>query len=155
MRRIWTARRLEGLFVLAGLLVMLGPLPVKGHTPVERVVRVEAGGSAFTPAVIHANPGDRITIELVATDVAHALAIDGYPFDLRAEPGQTARASLVVGRPGVFKVRCSLACGNLHPLMTGKLTVGPNLLLARSVALGLLMVLAGTGKAAHRAPGGE
>ncbi len=123
-------------FVAAALVVFL-PIPALA-APAERTIRVVADHSAFNPAVISVNPGDRVTIELVAKDVAHGLAIDGYPVDLHAEPGQTARFTFIAGRAGAFKLRCSIACGNLHPFMTGKFEVGPNLLLLRSAGLGLL-----------------
>ncbi len=124
-------------FLLLALLIAALPAPVLA-APTERTLRVEAGGYAYSPAVLRVNPGDRVTIELVSKDVAHGLAIDGYPVDLRADPGQTARATFVAGQAGTFKMRCSIACGNLHPFMTGKLEVGPNLLLLRAAGLALL-----------------
>ncbi len=124
-------------FLLAALLVILLPVPALA-APAERTIRVEAGHYAYTPAELRVNPGDRVTIELVSKDVAHGLTIDGYPVDLRAEPGQTARVTFVAVRAGTFKLRCSIACGNLHPFMTGKFIVGPNLLLLRAAGLALL-----------------
>ncbi len=124
-------------FLLAALLVIFLPVTVSA-APVERTFRVEANEFAYAPAELRVNPGDRVTIELVAKDVAHGLIIDGYPVDLHAEPGQTARVTFVAGQAGSFKIRCSIACGNLHPFMTGKLIVGPNLLLLRAAGLALL-----------------
>lgn len=132
---------LIALGVLA-LLVIAAPVPVYA-APVERTIRVEAGNYAFDPGTIRVNPGDRVTIELAAMDVAHGLSIDGYPVDLRAEPGQTTRATFTADRRGTFKLRCSIACGNLHPFMTGKFEVGPNLLLLRAAVLSVLVVIAG------------
>lgn len=144
------SRKYTVLLIVIGLIIALVPLPAF-TAPVDRVFRIEAGDFAFTPAVIRVNPGDRVTIELVATDVAHGLSIDGYPVDLHAEPGQTARTAFTAGRAGAFKMRCSIACGNLHPFMTGKFEVGPNLIFIRSLGLILLVGLAGilsaTGKA--------
>src|SRR6266498_3278494 len=90
-------------FLLAAALVAFIPIPALA-APTARTIRVEAGGYAYLPEVIQVNPGDRVTIELVATDVAHGLAIDGYPVDLHGEPGQTARVTFVVDRPGSFKM---------------------------------------------------
>ncbi len=136
------------IFLLAALLIAALPVPVFA-SPTERTLRVEAGGYAYSPAVLRVNPGDRVTIELVSKDVAHGLAIDGYPVDLRADPGQTARVTFVAGRAGTFKIRCSIACGNLHPFMTGKLEVGPNLLLLRAGGLALLALAYGAWRAKH------
>ncbi len=133
-------------FVLAALAVLAVPIGALAH-PVERVIRVEAGSYAFAPGVIRVNPGDRVTIELVSQDVAHGLSIDGYPVDLHAEPGQSAQTTFVANRAGTFKFRCSIACGNLHPFMTGKIEVGPNLILLRAAALSLLAFLYGAWRA--------
>ena len=128
--------------LLLALLILFVPLRVRA-APVERTYRIQAGGYAFSPGVLHANPGDRITIQLASTDVAHGLSIDGYPVDLHAEPGQPAQITFIAGRAGTFKLRCSIACGNLHPFMTGKLVVGPNLLLYRVSGLAILAVCSG------------
>lgn len=136
--------RRRAILVLTGaaLLIALVPLPALSR-PVDRTIRVEASNYAFTPGVVRVNPGDRVTIELVSKDVVHGLSIDGYTINLEAEPGQTARATFTAERAGSFKLRCSVACGNLHPFMTGKFQVGPNLLLIRALALGGLIFLAG------------
>ncbi len=127
-------------FLIAALLVIFLPVPAFA-APTDRTIRVEADNYAYAPSELRVNPGDRVTIELVAKDVAHGLTIDGYPVDLRAEPGQTARVTFVATRAGTFKLRCSIACGNLHPFMTGKFVVGPDLLLFRAVGLALLALI--------------
>ncbi len=129
--------------LLSALAVLLLPLPQPAIAPVERTFRVEAAQFAFSPGVITVNPGDRVTIELVATDVAHGLYIDGYGLDVRAEPGQTARLQFIADRSGTFRLRCSVTCGGLHPFMVGKMRVGTNLWLWRGLGLTLLAVLAG------------
>lgn len=135
-------------FLIIALLIAFTPVRIP-TAPAERFFRVEAAGYAFHPAVLHANPGDIVTIELVAKDVAHGLAIDGYPVEIFAEPGQPARATFVVERAGSFKLRCVMPCGNLHPFMTGKFVAGPNLLLYRAAALGLLAFVFGAWRAAR------
>jgi heme/copper-type cytochrome/quinol oxidase subunit 2 len=96
----------------------------------------------FTPGELQINPGDRVTVELISTDVVHGFSLDGYDFELKADPGQMATGTFVADQAGVFRFRCSVACGNLHPFMLGKLQIGPNLLLIRGIALGLLAILA-------------
>ena len=131
-------------FGLAALVIVFAPVPSRAFAPTERNYRILASSFAYTPSVISANPGDRVTIELVATDVVHGLHIDGYDLSLSADPGQTARLSFVADRPGSFRFRCSVTCGPLHPFMIGKLNVGPNVLLWRAVGLAVLVALAGT-----------
>jgi heme/copper-type cytochrome/quinol oxidase subunit 2 len=126
-----------------GLLAAFAPPPAVQAAPVERSFRVQASSYQFTPAVLAANPGDRITIDLVATDYVHGLSVDGYNVAITADPGQTARLTFTADRPGLFRLRCSVACGPMHPFMVGKLQVGPNWLFYRGVALAVL-ALAGT-----------
>ncbi len=126
----------------AALLVAFAPFNLQPVTSnVERIFRVEAGDFAYSPAVLHVNPGDNVTIKLVATDVVHGLYVDGYDLSVIAEPGQPAVLSFTADRPGTFRLRCSVTCGALHPFMTGKLKVGTNLLLWRGIGLALLAFL--------------
>ncbi len=117
-------------------------MPLQAGAPAERVLRVEASMYGFSPSEVSVNPGDRVTIELVATDVVHGLSLDGYNFSLTAEPGQTVRKSFVADKAGTFRFRCSVPCGNLHPFIIGKLQVGRDLMFMRAISLGVLALAA-------------
>src|SRR3972149_11967190 len=132
-------------FALAGILIALAPLPSPITTPTERHFRVEARSFEYNPAVLRANPGDRVTIELVPMDVVHGIYIDGYNLEMHTDPGQTEKLTFITDRPGTFRFRCSVTCGALHPFMIGKLDVGPNWLLWRGVGLGVGGGVAGGG----------
>lgn len=137
-------KRIVGSWVIlsaAALIVAFAPLPHSTSTPIERKFRVEAGDFAYSPAVLHANLGDTVTIELVSTDVVHGLYIDGYNVSVTADPGQPATLSFIADRSGSFRLRCSVTCGALHPFMIGKLQVGSNLLLWRGIGLALVAIL--------------
>ncbi len=127
---------------MAALTALFLPLPLQVGMPVARVIRVEASKYGFNPSEIAVNPGDRVTVELVATDVVHGLSLDGYDFNLTAEPGQTASKTFVADRSGTFRFRCSIPCGNLHPFIIGKLQVGQNTLFLRAIGLAGLGVIA-------------
>ena len=126
------------LLVLAVLVVAFAPLPVQPHTPVARTFHVEASQFAYSPAEISVNPGDTVTIELASTDVVHGLYVDGYDVSVKADPGQTATLSFVADKPGAFRMRCNVTCGAMHPFMIGKLIVGANTWLYRSIALAFI-----------------
>lgn len=126
---------------MAGL-TLFAPLPLPTPPAADKHIRMEASMFQFSPGEVQVNPGDRVTVELSATDVVHGLSLDGYDFELKAEPGRTVTGSFVADKAGVFRIRCSVACGSLHPFMIGKLRVGPNLLLLRAAALGMLAVVA-------------
>lgn len=130
------------LFAALALLVLFVPLPLPGAAPTDRHIRIEASMFQFTPGDLKINRGDRVTVELVSTDVVHGLSLDSYNFKLKASPGQSETGTFVANKAGVYRFRCSVPCGNLHPFMIGKLQVGPNLLLMRGIVLGLLGVIA-------------
>lgn len=134
--------------LLLALVLALGLVPPvlsrsgSADAPAERTMRIQASQYQFDPGVVRVNRGDRVTIELVATDVVHGLYLDGYELAVTADPGQTARLTFVADRAGTFRFRCSVSCGAMHPFMIGKLRVGNNLLLWSGAGLALLAVVA-------------
>lgn len=127
---------------LSALLMVFAPLPIASAAPTARHFRIEASSFQYTPETINVNPGDHVTIDLVATDVVHGLYLDGYDLNVTADPGQTASLSFIADRSGAFRFRCSVTCGALHPFMIGKFNVGNNELLWRGLGLAALAVVA-------------
>lgn len=128
---------------LAMAVVLFVPLPAPAFSPATHVIRVEASSFEYDPAVVRVNPGDHVTLEVAATDVVHGLYLDGYDQAVTADPGQTARLSFVADQPGVFRFRCSVTCGPLHPFMIGKLYVGQSSLWWRGLAALVVAAVAG------------
>lgn len=131
--------RSAALLALTALGIAAVPLPSSGSRPAVRTIRIEAGMTGFTPSTVRVNHGDRVTVELVSTDVVHGIHLDGYGVSAAADPGQPARFSFVADRAGTFRFRCSVTCGSLHPFLVGALQVGPNLLLWRAAAIAALI----------------
>ena len=129
------------LLVMAGLVVAFAPLPVQSIAPQERTFRIEAGQFAYSPSELKVNPGDTVTIQLVSTDVVHGLYVDGYNVSIEADPGQTTTLTFVADKPGSFRFRCNVTCGAMHPFMIGKLNVGRNNWLFRSIGLAALAIM--------------
>ncbi len=134
-------RRLAAVLFLAGAVILV-PAP-QAALPTERTIRIVASSYQYTPPVVRVEPGDRVTLELVSTDVVHGLYLDSYDLRLSADPGQTARLSFVADRAGTFRIRCSVTCGPLHPFMIGKLVVGTNWLGWRAAGLAILATAVG------------
>jgi heme/copper-type cytochrome/quinol oxidase subunit 2 len=128
------------LIVMAGLVAAFAPLPVPAITPQERTFEIDARQYAYSPSELKVNPGDIVTIHLVSTDVVHGLFVDGYDVSVTADPGQTATLTFVADKPGSFRFRCNVTCGAMHPFMIGKLTVGTNQWLYRSIGLAVLAI---------------
>ncbi len=133
--RVW-------LVAAAAFGIAVVPLPLSSVRPAERRVRIEASMAGFTPAAIAVNPGDRVTVELVSTDVVHGLYLDGYGLSVTADPGQPAALTFVADRRGTFRFRCSVTCGPLHPFLVGKLHVGSTGILWRAAAIAALIAAA-------------
>lgn len=128
-------------FVATGLVVAFAPLPVPPSAPQERIFQIDARQFAYSPSELKVNVGDKVTIELVSSDVVHGLYMDSYDVFVEADPGQTATLSFVAGKAGSFRFRCNVTCGAMHPFMIGKLTVGSNEWLFRSFGLSVLVLL--------------
>jgi cytochrome c oxidase subunit 2 len=128
------------LFFLAGLVVAFTPLPIPATAQQERTFRVDARQFAFSPSELAVNIGDTVHIQLVSTDVVHGLYVDGYDVSIEADPGQTQTLTFTASKPGSFRFRCNVTCGAMHPFMIGKLTVGTNHGLLRSLGLAGLAV---------------
>ena len=129
------------LLIMAGLVVAFAPLPAQLIAPQERTFRMEAGQFAYSPSVLKVNPGDTVNIQLVSSDVVHGLYVDGYDISVEADPGQTKTLSFVADKPGSFRFRCNITCGAMHPFMIGKLNVGSNNWLFRSIGLAMLAIV--------------
>jgi heme/copper-type cytochrome/quinol oxidase subunit 2 len=130
------------LLVMAGLAVAIAPLPVQPIIPQERTFRIDARQFAYSPSEIKVNTGDKVKIQLVSTDVVHGLYVDGYDVSIEADPGQTATLTFVADKSGSFRFRCNITCGAMHPFMIGKLTVGTNEWLYRSIGLAFISLIA-------------
>lgn len=126
---------------MAGLAVAFAPLPVSSIAPQERTFQIDARQFAFSPSELRVNPGDTVTIQLVSTDVVHGLYVDGYDVSIEADPGQTTTLSFVANKPGSFRFRCNVTCGAMHPFMIGKLNVGSNNWLFRSLGLAMIAIV--------------
>lgn len=128
------------LFAMAGLVVAFAPLPVPPITPQARTFEIDAHQYAYSPSELFVNPGDTVTLRLISTDVVHGIYIDDYDISIEADPGQTQTLTFVADKPGSFRFRCNVTCGAMHPFMIGKLTVGTNEWLYRSIGLSILAI---------------
>ena len=102
---------------------------------------MDARQFAYMPSELKVNSGDTVIIQLLSTDVVHGLYVDGYDIAVEADPGQTATLTFVADKPGSFRFRCNVTCGAMHPFMIGKITVGTNNWLFRSIGLAALAVV--------------
>lgn len=122
----------------------LSPDIIKSSTPQERFITIEAKKFSYSPEIIEVNKGDKVTINVISTDVHHGLYIDGYELKTDSIPGQyEGKITFVANKTGKFTMRCSVTCGPFHPYMISYLKVKPDYRLFVSVYL-ILVILIGT-----------
>jgi heme/copper-type cytochrome/quinol oxidase subunit 2 len=127
---------------MVGLVVAFAPLPVPAIASQERTFRIDARQFVYSPSELQVNPGDTVILRLISNDVVHGLYVDGYDLSIEADPGQTTTLTFVANKSGSFRLRCNVTCGAMHPFMIGKLTVGTNQWLYRSIGLAGLAIVA-------------
>jgi len=148
--QVWLA--LGGVVLVALLAVALGSfLPWPGSQAQTREFTIEASKFSYSPERLRVNKGDRVILHLKPQDVSHGLYLDGYGLETDAMPGGTGTLDFVADRPGKFRFRCSVTCGNLHPFMIGELNVESGAPYTNAPFLGALAaaVLVGGGTLAY------
>lgn len=129
------------LLVFAAAVVAVLVLPVPGTSnPVTHEFDLDATQFEFAPGRMRINQGDRVIINLTASDVVHGFYLDGYDVQQRVEPGVTERIEFTADKPGKFRYRCSVSCGALHPFMIGELVVDSNTPFWRAIGFVLIAV---------------
>jgi len=96
-----------------------------GPRPSVRDITIQAHQFGFEPPTLTVRQGERVRVQLVATDVSHGVFFDDYGAQAVAAPGAPGTLEFTPTRAGTFRYRCSLTCGPLHPFMIGELTVLP------------------------------
>ncbi len=131
------------LVILFGtLIITFFPLPRFQGVSGDKVFDIEASQFQFNPGTIRVLPGDKITLNLTAVDVAHGIYLDGYNLEMYADPGKIDSLTFTANQEGTFRFRCSVSCGSMHPFMIGKIQVGRNLTFLRGTGISLLVILA-------------
>ncbi len=88
-----------------------------------RVIRIEASNWTFTPSIITAKVGERVTLELVGVSGNHGIGIPDLGIDVKLNAGETVTVDLPTEKAGTFPFRCNVMCGEGHREMTGSITI--------------------------------
>lgn len=115
------------LFLVVIALVSIPAVALAKPSETTREITLHAQTFEYTPRTIRVNQGDRVKITLIADDVTHGMVIETYGVELEAEPRQDPAPSVefVADKTGLFRYRCTVVCGPLHPFMQGELVVEP------------------------------
>lgn len=105
-----------------------GPMAHAANSPTvagAREIPVTARSFSFTPAEIHVEVNEDVTVVLTSTDIGHDLTVDEVDLHVAADLGETARGGLhAPSTPGRFTFYCTVS-GHRQGGMTGVLVVDP------------------------------
>lgn len=104
------------------LLLVLGSV-AGGLAAETKVIQMTAEKYHFTPETISVNQGDRVVLEITATDTEHGFGLAAFDIDRDLPPGQTVRIEFTADQKGEFSFKCTNFCGWGHFGMSGKLIV--------------------------------
>lgn len=88
-----------------------------------KVIKMTAEKYDFTPETINVNLGDKVVLEITATDTEHGFGLSAFDIDQKLPQGQTVTIEFVADKKGEFTFKCTSFCGWGHFGMDGKLIV--------------------------------
>jgi len=83
-------------------------------------LKISAHNFAFDQPTYTVKQGETLTVKFMNTEGLHAMEIEGYNVKLDKSSNS---ASVTFDKPGNFKIRCVLSCGQGHDTMVSDLVV--------------------------------
>ncbi len=77
----------------------------------------------FTPDTIKVNLGDKVVLQITATDRDHGFGIKAYNIDRALPKNEMVTIEFVADKKGEFTIKCTKFCGWGHSGMKAKLIV--------------------------------
>lgn len=101
------------------------PAPAPAAAPQNAVKEftLTAKRFEFSPATITVNKGDKVRLVVTSLDVPHGISIPEYGINERLDVGKPVTIEFTADKQGSFTSYCSVACGDGHGNMKGKLIV--------------------------------
>jgi cytochrome c oxidase subunit 2 len=78
------------------------------------------------PTRIAVPQGARVELVVSTADVEHGISVPSLGIDEPVQPGKPAVVRFLAQRPGVYPMRCSIACGRGHDQMRGAIVIEAN-----------------------------
>jgi cytochrome c oxidase subunit II len=95
--------------------------------PPDTVLPVVMKKWAIVPARIVVRQGARVELVVSTADVEHGFAVPALGVNEPVQPGKPAAVRFLAQTPGVYPMRCSIACGRGHDQMTGAIVIEADL----------------------------
>jgi cytochrome c oxidase subunit II len=81
---------------------------------------------AIVPGRIAVPQGAHVELVVSTADVEHGFNVAGLGINEPVQPGKPASVRFLAQTPGVYPMRCSIACGRGHDQMTGAIVIESN-----------------------------
>jgi cytochrome c oxidase subunit II len=89
----------------------------------ERVIKIVAQRSFYTPNVIVLKTGHPVRLEFTSLDFVHGFKIPDLNIRADLPPGRVTSIRLTPQKAGVYDFLCDNFCGSGHEEMIGKIVV--------------------------------
>ncbi len=118
------------------------PKPQRAVEPPPRSIAMIAKDFEFDPAVVHMKVGEKVRLQVIATDRTHGLHVSAFPDGAKAntppglafifgedcfklKKGESVPVDIEATEPGTYSFHCCKECGNGHKRMKGQIIVEP------------------------------
>lgn len=88
-----------------------------------RTIKMTAELWKFTPNVIKAKQGEKVTLEITGVSGTHGLSVPELGINETVFQGKTISVNVPTDKTGTFDFRCSIQCGSGHNDMTGQIII--------------------------------
>ena len=109
------------IYLLAAVALLAGAGTL--YAQETRTFQITAKKYDYTPDTITVNQGDKVVLQVTATDRDHGFGIKAYNIDRALPKGQTVTIEFVADKKGEFTIKCTKFCGFGHFGMKAKLIV--------------------------------
>ena len=109
------------IYLLAAVALLAGAGTL--YAQETRTFQITAKKYDYTPDTITVNQGDKVVLQVTATDRDHGFGIKAYNIDRALPKGQTVTIEFVADKKGEFIIKCTKFCGFGHFGMKAKLIV--------------------------------
>ncbi len=88
-----------------------------------KIFEIKAKKYIFEPNTIRVNHGDKVILNIIATDRAHGIGIKAFNIKSLLPKGKSVTVEFTADKKGEFPIVCTKFCGWKHSIMKGKLIV--------------------------------
>ena len=99
------------------------PAPNAAIPPAGRIIQVTTEFWKFTPNIITAKQGERVTLQVTGISGTHGFSVPALGINQPIFPGQTVAIPLPTDTAGTFDLACSIQCGSGHNDMKGQIII--------------------------------